>query len=83
MQTNLNPHASFTGNVREAMALYQSVFGGTLDLCEYSEYGGSNDPSEAQKIKHAQLEADGAAFMAAQQPAALPYSAPAGKATDA
>ncbi len=58
MGSKLNPYLSFTGNAREAMAFYQGVFGGKLDIQTYAEGGMPHDPSEDDRIMHAQLDAD-------------------------
>lgn len=58
MATRLNPYLSFQGNAREAMEFYKGVFGGKLDVSTFGEGGMPHDPSEANKIMHAQLEAD-------------------------
>src|SRR6185369_11290585 len=40
MPSRLNPYISFPGNAREAMEFYKRVFGGTLALSTFGEYGG-------------------------------------------
>ncbi len=65
----LNPYLSFRDNAREAMTFYQTVFGGKLAMNTFQEYHVSDDPAEANKIMHSQLEADnGIVFMAADTP---------------
>jgi PhnB protein len=56
--SRLNPYISFDGNARQAMEFYQGVFGGSLALNTYGEYGAQDAP-EADKIMHGQLETDG------------------------
>jgi PhnB protein len=69
MQSKLNPYISFKDNTREAMEFYKSVFGGTLTMNTFKEFQASQDPSEDQKIMHAQLEApNGMTLMAADTP---------------
>lgn len=69
MNSRLNPYLSFRGNAREAMEFYQSVFGGTLAVNTFKEFGASSDPSEDDKIMHSQLEADnGITLMGADTP---------------
>ena len=58
MTTQLNPYVSFAGNAREAMEFYRDVFGGTLTMSTFGEYGEADAPG-ADKIMHAQLETDG------------------------
>ena len=55
MASRLNPYISFDGNARQAMAFYEGVFGGTLTLNTFGEYGAPDAP-EADKIMHGQLE---------------------------
>jgi PhnB protein len=66
--TRLNPYISFGGNAREAMEFYRDVFGGTLALNTFGEYG-SPDTPEADKIMHGLLETDaGLTLMGADTP---------------
>ena len=75
MPTRLNPYLSFQGNAREAMEFYNSVFGGELVANTYSEFGGADNPADADKIMHAQLEAeDGLALMGADAPTGQPFT---------
>ena len=68
MASRLNPYISFDGNARQAMQFYQDVFGGTLQLNTYSEYGAPDAP-EADKIMHGMLETDsGLTLMGADTP---------------
>jgi PhnB protein len=74
MQTKLNPYISFKDNAREAMEFYQSVFGGKLVMNTFKEFNASQDPSEDNKIMHAQLEAkDGMTLMGADTPGRMEY----------
>ena len=57
MASRLNPYIGFNGNAREAMEFYKSVFGGTLTLNTYAEFGQPDAP-EADKIMHGSLETD-------------------------
>ncbi len=57
--TLLNPYIHFSGNAREAMELYKSVFGGTLTLTTFKDAGMAQDPEDADKVMHSMLEADG------------------------
>jgi PhnB protein len=69
MQTRLNPYLGFSDNARQAMEFYQSVFGGQLDIQTFGENHASQDPSEDNKVMHAQLMTDnGIVFMAADTP---------------
>ncbi|MFC4465559.1 VOC family protein [Streptomyces xiangluensis] len=55
MATRLNPYLSFDGDARQAMEFYKEVFGGTLLLNTYGEFGQENTPL-ADKIMHGMLE---------------------------
>ncbi len=75
MPTRLNPYISFQGNARQAMEFYQSVFGGQLNLSTFKEFQGSQDPSDANKIMHGQLEAEnGITLMGADTPASMAHN---------
>ena len=56
MVSRLNPYIGFTDNARQAMEFYQSVFGGTLVMNTFGEYG--TEGPDADKIMHGQLETD-------------------------
>ncbi len=76
MQTRLNPYIGFKDNARQAMEFYKTVFGGTLTLSTFGEFHASEDPSEANKIMHAQLTGEnGIVFMASDTPNAMPFQA--------
>lgn len=69
MVTRLNPYLSFRDTAAEAMAFYQSVLGGELERNTFGEYQMSDDPAEADKIMHSQLETPGGlTLMAADTP---------------
>jgi PhnB protein len=69
MQSRLNPYLHFNGNARQAMEFYQGVFGGSLQISTFKEFGVSPDPSEDDKVMHAQLEApNGITFMGSDTP---------------
>jgi PhnB protein len=74
MQSRLNPYINFRDNTRQAMEFYHSVFGGELTMNTFGEFHASDDPSEVDKIMHAQLEADnGITFMAADTPNSMEF----------
>ena len=58
MPTRLNPYVSFDGNAREAMEFYRDVFGGSLRVNTFGEYG-TDDSAMADKTMHAMLETGG------------------------
>ncbi|MDT4990944.1 MAG: PhnB protein [Actinoplanes sp.] len=57
MSSRLNPYIAFAGTAREAMEFYQSIFGGTLVVNTFGDFG-TPEPELADKIMHAQLETD-------------------------
>ena len=68
MSSRLNPYISFDGNARQAMEFYEGVFGGTLTLNTYGEYGAQDTPA-ADKIMHGLLEtSSGFTLMGADSP---------------
>ncbi len=73
MASRLNPYLSFNGNARQAMEFYASVFGGTLNLSTFAEYGGADSP-DAGRIMHGMLETDaGYAIMGADVTSEMEY----------
>ena len=70
----LNPYIAFTGNAREAMEFYRSVFGGELTLSTFGDFQmpgiGADD---RDKIMHGQLTTpSGFTLMAADAPTGMP-----------
>ena len=79
MTVRLNPYLNFRDDAREAMTFYQSVLGGTLTISTYADFHASDDPTEQDKVMHAQLESqDGLTLMAADTPNAMEYQGQAG-----
>ena len=75
MQTKLNPYLSFLDNAREAMAFYQSVFGGKLELSTFGEFHAAQDASEENLIMHAVLTADnGLVLMGSDTPKRMQHN---------
>ena len=74
MASRLNPYISFPGTAREAMELYERIFGGTLTLNTFGESGAPDVP-EADKIMHGMLETDGGfTLMGADTPPGMEHS---------
>ena len=74
MASRLNPYLSFNGNAREAMEFYQSVFGGTLEVSTFGEFG-AQDSAEADNVMHAQLDTDsGYTLMASDTPSGMEHN---------
>jgi PhnB protein len=74
MPSRLNPYITFGGNARQAMEFYKSVFGGTLTLNTFAEFGQADAP-EADNIMHGQIDSDkGLTLMGADTPPGMEYS---------
>src|SRR5205085_12173842 len=74
MSTRLNPYISFDGNDRAALEFYEGVFGGTLRVNTFGEFGAQDEPG-ADKVMHGMLEtASGFTLMAADTPPGMDYS---------
>lgn len=74
MATKLNPYLSFRDEAREAMTFYHSVFGGELTMSTFADFHASEDPAEADKIMHAQIDAEGGlTLMASDTPNAMEH----------
>jgi PhnB protein len=72
--SRLNPYINFNGNARDAMKFYKTVFGGTLTVSTFGEYG-NKDAAVAKKVMHAQLETDnGFTLMASDVPPGMDHS---------
>jgi PhnB protein len=73
MGSRLNPYISFTDNARQAMEFYQGVFGGTLTLSTFGEFGAPGP--DADKIMHGMLETtSGYTLMGADTPTGMAYN---------
>jgi len=71
MSSRLNPYLSFTNNARQAMEFYKDVFGGTMTLTKFGEFGAQDSP-EADNVMHAQLDTDsGYTLMASDTPSGM------------
>lgn len=75
MTAILNPYLNFTGNAREAIEFYHSVFGGDLDVMTFAE-NGDPYPGEGDKIMHSQIDTpSGFTLMASDVTSAHNYTA--------
>jgi PhnB protein len=73
MATRLNPYLNFDGTARQAMEFYEQVFGGTLRVNTFGEYGQEGDL--ADKIMHSQLETpSGYTLMASDLPPGMEHN---------
>ena len=74
MKTQLNAYINFKDTTRQAMEFYKSIFGGELRMSTFKEYNASQDPSEDNKIMHAELNTgNGIVFMASDTPNRMEY----------
>jgi PhnB protein len=71
--SRLNPYISYGGDAREAMEFYERVFGGTLTLNTFSEFG--QQGSHGDQIMHGMLETDsGFTLMGADTPPGVEHN---------
>ena len=74
MTSRLNPYISFDGDARQAMEFYEQVFGGTLHMNTFGEFGMADSP-DADKIMHALLDtSSGFTLMGADTPTGMEFS---------
>jgi len=70
-----NPYLSFRDNAREALAFYQSVFGGETSINTFAEFNASDEPDEQDLVMHGQLESPhGIVLMMADTPRRMEYT---------
>jgi PhnB protein len=75
MASRLNPYINFSDNARQAMEYYKDVFGGTLALNTFGEYGGQQDAPGSDLIMHGMLETpSGYTIMGADTPPGMEYA---------
>lgn len=75
MATRLNPYLNFNGNARQAMAFYQTVFGGEVTSMTFADGGMPHEPAEKDRIMHAQLISPGGYWlMASDTPPGMPFT---------
>lgn len=69
MSINVTPHLNFRGDAREALAFYQSVFGGELAVVTYADAHSVTQLDEADQVMWGQVaSADGFRVMAYDVP---------------
>jgi PhnB protein len=72
MTVRLNPYLGFRDDAREALEFYHSVFGGELTVSTFAELQASEDPADAEKVMHGQLEGEnGLLLMASDAPSGM------------
>lgn len=68
-------HINLRGNAREALAFYQSVFGGQMQVVTYKDMGRVQDPTDADRVVWGQIAADdGFCVMAFDVPVGTPWN---------
>src|SRR3954447_4589092 len=76
MASTLNPYINFDGDARAAMEFYESIFGGTLTLTTFGEFGPPDAPASAEsnRIMHGMLTTEqGYTLMGADVPPGEEY----------
>ncbi|MWV60690.1 VOC family protein [Rathayibacter sp. VKM Ac-2754] len=74
MSITTTTHLNFRGQAREALAFYQSVFGGRLDALSYSDAHNVTAPEEADQLMWGQVASEaGFRVMAYDVPSHTPY----------
>ena len=74
MASRLNPYISFSDNARQALEFYEQVFGGSLALNTFGEFGVESS-ADADKIMHGMLETDsGFTLMGADTPPGMEHN---------
>lgn len=74
MTSKINAYIGFKDDARQAMEFYHSIFGGKLDMNTFAEFHASEDPAEADKIMHAQLDTDnGMTIMGSDTPKGMEF----------
>ncbi|MFI7499214.1 VOC family protein [Streptomyces sp. NPDC049687] len=74
MSSRLNPYLGFDGDARAALEFYKEVFGGTLTLNSYGDFGQADTPM-ADRIMHGMLETpSGFTLMGADNPPGNEYN---------
>ncbi|SRR6266536_2708815 len=73
MTSRLNPFIYFDDTARPAMEFYRDVFGGTLTVGTFAEFGQVDSP-DANKVMHSQLEtSNGFTLMAQDTPQGMEF----------
>ncbi|MHA7133727.1 VOC family protein [Oerskovia turbata] len=79
MAIRLNPYLNFRDDARAAIEFYRDVFGGEVTISTFAEFQAAEDPADADKVMHSQLEApNGLVLMAADTPSSMEVPTGAG-----
>jgi PhnB protein len=69
-------HVNFTGNAKEALEFYHSIFGGDIILAPYGDVEASQSATQSEQIAWGQVQApNGFHIMAYDVQDSLPYAA--------
>ncbi|MCC8907205.1 VOC family protein [Curtobacterium sp. GD1] len=72
MTVRLNPYIGLRDQARDALDFYHGVFGGELTVNTFGEAGMAQDPADADKVMHGQLEGEnGLLLMASDAPTGM------------
>lgn len=58
MAFRINPYFTFTGEARDALNFYQSVFGGELHIATFNDFHAPVDPEYTNMVMHGELTAE-------------------------
>lgn len=58
MSVSTTTHLNFNGEAREALAFYQSVFGGRTTVATYGDLGAPTGSADAERVVFGQVESD-------------------------
>ena len=58
MTSRMAPYLTFDSNAHDAMEFHHSVFGGTLNVTTFAEFGGGSGDVPPDGVMHAMLETE-------------------------
>lgn len=58
MTVEVTPHLNFTGEARDALEFYRSVFGGEATIATYADFGAPKDTPDADRVVFGQVVAE-------------------------
>src|SRR5690606_5582380 len=73
VEMRLDPYLNFSGNAREALQFYNSVFGGELYVISFRDFGGAGQPeAEQDGVMHGSVTLpNGDVLMASDVPSSM------------
>ena len=57
MSVSTTTHVNFRGEAREALAFYQSVFGGDVSIATYADIHAVEQPDQADRVAFGRIDA--------------------------